>query len=672
MKNLQLSISLLASDRPAALERCLDSLLPLLMQIPSELIVVTTGTDARIRKIVSGYTDQIVPFVWCNDFSAARNAGLNTAHGEWFLYLDDDEWFEDTSEIINFFQSGEYRKYGVAVYNIRNYIDWYGMVYSDSKAPRLVKIVPESRFINSIHEELVPRPAPCKYLDTFVHHYGYVKDQNQIGTPKASRNIPLLLDDIRKRPCYAKNYVQIVQEYRHARDWEKAEEYCRKGLKYCRKSELAPFHRWLLADLIEILYAKGDCKKAEEEILTILRQYKPCELVRLVAYLTLNKIYIKLGKPEKSVHCGIQYEETLTYMDDNSMLWRQQACGNLSEMRVKRPHVLYKIRINCLEQALSYGDTKQAVFFLVRLPWKEETKIQEFYPIFDFLKDKYDDLFRDILKEFPADSPYMLLQQAIDTADKEKENHRILLEQCIQNTQSYHLQCQIVKEAIRSEIDLARIVTAFELDLWKKCIAEIVNNLTDSELPKAWNALNVLKRQKGLYAVLLEWVLYERKLVRGYLTGQEFIDALREYTECILTYYREQYCAEMFQDEKRLFLPKECRFGMLLSNALLKLEFTEFPEAVRLLRLAISLNPKMTGVIQELIRLITKLLDNPAANMGEEFQALASQMKGTLNSMLQKKEYKQALSVMHQLCSLLPNDLELLRLRQKLLLEMDT
>ena len=105
MKSLQLSISLLASDRPAALERCLDSLKPLLMQVPSELIVVTTGTDVRIREIVSSYTDQIVPFTWCDDFSAARNAGMSVAQGEWFLYLDDDEWFEDTFEIVRFFQS---------------------------------------------------------------------------------------------------------------------------------------------------------------------------------------------------------------------------------------------------------------------------------------------------------------------------------------------------------------------------------------------------------------------------------------------------------------------------------------------------------------------------------------------------------------------------------------
>ena len=56
---IQLSISMLASDRSVSLERCLDSLQPLLMQVPSELIIVFTGTDERVREIAGRYTDKI-------------------------------------------------------------------------------------------------------------------------------------------------------------------------------------------------------------------------------------------------------------------------------------------------------------------------------------------------------------------------------------------------------------------------------------------------------------------------------------------------------------------------------------------------------------------------------------------------------------------------------------
>ena len=73
---LQLTISLLVSDRKETLKRCLDSIRPLLEEINSELIVVFTGKNPDILETVKQYTSHIIPFTWCNDFSKARNAGL--------------------------------------------------------------------------------------------------------------------------------------------------------------------------------------------------------------------------------------------------------------------------------------------------------------------------------------------------------------------------------------------------------------------------------------------------------------------------------------------------------------------------------------------------------------------------------------------------------------------
>ena len=89
--NIQLSISLLASDRPAALERCLDSLTPLLIRVPSELIIVHTGTDSKVSELAHCYTDLVLPFAWCNDFSAARNTGIKATKGEWFFRIKETQ-----------------------------------------------------------------------------------------------------------------------------------------------------------------------------------------------------------------------------------------------------------------------------------------------------------------------------------------------------------------------------------------------------------------------------------------------------------------------------------------------------------------------------------------------------------------------------------------------------
>ena len=100
------------------------------------------------------------------------------------------------------------------------------------------------------------------------------------------------------------------------------------------------------------------------------------------------------------------------------------------------------------------------------------------------------------------------------------------------------------------------------------------------------------------------------------------------------------------------------------------MEHAEFPEAVRLFRKALRFYPEMTGVIREVIRQISIKAETLVQNSGEEFQMLAQQMKGTLRTMLDNRQYAQALQIILQMSALLPEDLELLRMRQNILREM--
>ena len=81
--------------------------------------------------------------------------------------------------------------------------------------------------------------------------------------------------------------------------------------------------------------------------------------------------------------------------------------------------------------------------------------------------------------------------------------------------------------------------------------------------------------------------------------------------------------------------------------------------------------PALTGAVHEVIRYLKNRINNPASNAGEEFQRIAEQMKSTLAALIRQQQYKEAVSVMEQLCRLLPEDLELLRLRQELLLKLN-
>ncbi len=675
--NIQLSISLLASDRPAALERCLDSLKPLLMQVPSELIIIATGTDKKVREIASRYTDHIIPFIWCNDFSAARNTGLKMARGEWFMFLDDDEWFEDTTEIRDFFLSGEYKNYGTGFYKVRNYLSWDGIQYFDFHAFRMTKLTGSISFQNTIHEELVPRTGASRFFDDYVHHYGYVSDIPKTGTgkkddEKASRNVPMLLKAIRRNPDYIKNYIQLTQEYYREGKLDKAAEYCQKARRMCRgKSGAEGYIEWLQIRWADICRDKGNPEYAVKEIESILENEKPNELTRLCLYSELLLLCTQLGKHEKTLRYGKEFEQLLDYMDHTPELWMQQSYGNITEGKVKQPETLTMGRLRCIEAALYLEDAGQAEYFLSRLPWEDESWVQRYYSLFDQWKGQFSALFGGILEKFSKENPYLLLQKARILREEDRMLKTAQFLQCMEETVSLYLKRQIIEETVFEGMELSGFAKHVQLETWKAYMQPVIEGASMKQLPGIQESAQALKETDPFHGLWMEKLVLEKRLIREYPAGRELMESLSEYIQCVLSYYKGQYREDMFLEERRHLLPEDCRFAVLVSESLACIEEQKFPKAVKLLRQALQYYPSMTGVIHEVIRQLKNSADNPAQNAGAEFELLAEQMKNNLSAMIESEQYTQALPIMQQLCKLLPEDLELLRLRQTLFLKTD-
>lgn len=231
---LRLTVGLIVKNEEKTLEKCLSSLVPLLKAVPSELIITDTGSTDRTVEIAQKYTDRIIPFEWCGDFSAARNAGLDAARGEWFLYLDGDEWFDDVTPLVEFFNSGECDAYGTAAYAVRNYRDLLGDIYSDDYVCRVFRRFPGIRFRNKIHEDFVGR-EPTKMLGAFVHHYGYAFRTEEEKKKKFDRNQALLEEELKADPNDRKALLQISGNL-FEESPEKAAEYAAHGLELDRKA----------------------------------------------------------------------------------------------------------------------------------------------------------------------------------------------------------------------------------------------------------------------------------------------------------------------------------------------------------------------------------------------------------------------------------------------------
>ena len=305
-----LSISLLVSGRKET-RKCLDSLKPFLEELPCELILVDTGCDKETRAIIEEYTDNIVNFTWCADFSKARNAGLEKAVGKWFLYLDDDEWFEDPSEIIDFFRSGEYKNYHSACYLQRNYRDYQETGYTDANVSRMVELEKNTRFKSSIHEYLSPLRGPVKLFNTYVKHFGYIFKSNKEKYEHSKRNVDLLLEMMKKEPMEFRWDTQILQEYMGIGEFGKIIETAEKAIeKYHRikkrhpgmARELGTFYGYLA----EAYDRKYDYEKEKE---CIQRAFQEKELNRLAQAFLHKCAAIMHYKQEKYEKCVAAFEQ---------------------------------------------------------------------------------------------------------------------------------------------------------------------------------------------------------------------------------------------------------------------------------------------------------------------------------------------------------------------------
>ncbi|MCR4610453.1 MAG: LicD family protein, partial [Lachnospiraceae bacterium] len=254
----KLTISILISRNYEGVKRCLDSVCPIMENVSSELILTDTGCGDKVRELIEGYSDHIIDFEWIKDFSAARNVGLKEAKGEWFLYVDDDEWFDDVSELINFFNSGECDKHNVAAYVQRNYLDMDGNNYGNHNVDRILRITPDLHFEGRVHEAYTGiEIGQKKRLSTFVHHYGYVYKSEEERIAKSKRNRELLRLECQEHPDDMRMRHQLVTDCYGLQEYDEAINVALEGIKIKSDSQ---YWDVLHTDILFCLYQKKDWK----------------------------------------------------------------------------------------------------------------------------------------------------------------------------------------------------------------------------------------------------------------------------------------------------------------------------------------------------------------------------------------------------------------------------
>ena len=372
-KKIKLSIGILVSNQKDYIRNAMEALKPLLEVVPSELIVLDTKGEEGDGSIdiVREYTDKIYRYVWCNDFAAARNACLSYAAGEWFMYQDDDEWFDNVDELINFFNSDECEQYNSGCYYTKSY-DAKGN-FSMGVASRMIRVNEKTGFVGKIHECFNEFPLPCKYFESFVHHMGYAYFTPELQKRKHERNITLLKEELTNEGYTPRICVQMVQELMTCTDSLKESlVFADKVLKIFKKEGKIEENcaQWILAATVRCYVALNDYQGLLTRVKKVQSEYRRSRMAELVI----------AAETARYAYLEEDYKVSLEYVDDYLEQWQwlnEHGAEAAVLMQLDFPSyfteeyflsILYAGAVS----ANRIGDYQQAMKYWNLFPWKKE------------------------------------------------------------------------------------------------------------------------------------------------------------------------------------------------------------------------------------------------------------------------------------------------------------
>jgi GT2 family glycosyltransferase/tetratricopeptide (TPR) repeat protein len=195
----RLTVCLIAKNEEAFLGRCLKSVRALAHQI----VLVDTGSTDRTVDIAKEHGAEVYSFVWCDDFSAARNAALEHATGDWILMLDADEELSPEGQRLlgKHLVNSDVIAWRLPLIDVGREAD--GATY----VPRLFRNAPGVYFQGRVHEQVFGSLEVCRQewgLDNRLGeatllHYGYTPELTR-DRMKAERNLRLLRLAVEEQP----------------------------------------------------------------------------------------------------------------------------------------------------------------------------------------------------------------------------------------------------------------------------------------------------------------------------------------------------------------------------------------------------------------------------------------------------------------------------------------
>ena len=194
----RLSLCMIVKNEAENLTSCIHSV----KSAVDEIIVVDTGSTDNTREIARQLGAKVFDFLWCDNFSAARNESIRRATGDYILWLDADDRVDESEvkkirHLKRTFDSNKDKAYYLVI-NSQSSVDGETLF----QQLRIFPNVNGARFEGGIHEQifhiLSALGIQLVKTDIVIRHTGY--HDALVIVEKSERNLKILKKELEVNP----------------------------------------------------------------------------------------------------------------------------------------------------------------------------------------------------------------------------------------------------------------------------------------------------------------------------------------------------------------------------------------------------------------------------------------------------------------------------------------
>jgi len=337
-------------------EKNLPAYINCVKNIADEIIIADTGSTDNSLKLLENLKEkhnlnlQIYNFKWINDFAAAKNFALSKAVGDWIIFLDADEYFDENhgKKIRPFLEEINDNKNILTFETPRlNFdADHDNAPLSKDMQIRIFRNIEGLNYKGKIHEALYYNDKNLTTIETdfLILHNGY---SEKILKEKDKRNSDMIL----KIKNFANDnnpitYYYLAESLLEIKDYKKSEKNIKKAIEFFKKTE----HKFLIKAYIFYIQLLWETNAPRTKISSVIE--KGLKTTNNHPDLLTEKlIYILNGDEYNLAEIETLTSEIFTRVKDEEMLKKYD---NTIEARLPLVHnvlgVIYK----------SFGEIKKA------------------------------------------------------------------------------------------------------------------------------------------------------------------------------------------------------------------------------------------------------------------------------------------------------------------------